>query len=130
MLGSIELQGLTPTGFTVLMVVMLVAIIVTGIVGLSRVHGPTDSDILILVVLAIAGLITVMCSSSAGDRREDERTVAIEQELGATLVTGNVRDSGLLVMEYPDGEVKVVMATIADDTMVFTTAATSAGGAK
>lgn len=123
MLGSIELVSLTPIGFTVLMIVMLVAIVLIGIVGLSRDYGPSDSDILILVVIAIAGLITVMCSSSARDQREDERTVAIEQELGATLVTGDVRDSGLLVMEYPDGEVKVVMATISGGVMVFTTAA-------
>lgn len=123
MLGSIELVSLTPIGFTVLMVVMLVAIVLIGIVGLSRDYGPTDSDILILVVIAIAGLITIWFSDSAREGRAEERTVAIEQELGATLVTGDVRDSGLLVMEYPDGVVKVVMATISGGVMVFTTAA-------
>lgn len=128
MLGSIELVSLTPTGFTVLMIVMIVASVVMGIIGLSRYNGPTDSDILILVIIAIAGLVTVMCSSSARDQREDERTVAIEQELGATLVSGNVKDGGLLVVEYPDGEVEVVMATISGGVMVFTTAAQ--GGAK
>lgn len=128
MLGSIELVSLTPIGFTVLMIVMLVATISMGIIALCRYNGPTGSDVLILVVFAIAGLITIMCSSNAEDRRAEERTVAIEQELGATIITGDVRDSGLLVMEYPDGEVKVVMATISGGVMVFTTAAQ--GGAK